>query len=52
MKAGATLIQSYTGFIYGGPMWPRRLQRELVAKARAANLTSIVEVIGSGADAS
>jgi dihydroorotate dehydrogenase len=49
MKAGATLIQSYTGFIYGGPMWPRRLQRELAAKVRTANLSSIVEVIGSGA---
>jgi dihydroorotate dehydrogenase len=44
LKAGATLIQSYTGFIYGGPMWPRRLQRELAAKLRAAGLTSIEQV--------
>ena len=25
LDAGATLIQAYTGFIYGGPAWPRRI---------------------------
>jgi dihydroorotate dehydrogenase len=29
LKAGATLVQAYTGFIYGGPLWPRRVVREL-----------------------
>lgn len=24
-KAGADLVQAYTGFVYGGPMWPRRI---------------------------
>lgn len=28
-KAGATLVQAYTAFVYGGPLWPRRLLREL-----------------------
>ena len=23
LAAGATLVQAYTGFIYGGPLWPR-----------------------------
>jgi dihydroorotate dehydrogenase len=23
-RAGATLVQAYTGFVYGGPLWPRR----------------------------
>lgn len=27
--AGATLLQGYTGFVYGGPLWPARLQRAL-----------------------
>ncbi len=36
LRAGATLVQGYTGFIYGGPGWPRRLQRELAARVRAA----------------
>lgn len=25
LAAGADLVQGYTGFIYGGPLWPRRL---------------------------
>lgn len=25
LDAGATLLQAYTGFIYGGPAWPRRV---------------------------
>ena len=29
LAAGATLLQGYTGFVYGGPAWPARLQREL-----------------------
>lgn len=24
-KAGADLVQAYTGFVYGGPLWPRRV---------------------------
>jgi dihydroorotate dehydrogenase len=29
LDAGATLLQAYTGFVYGGPGWPARLQRAL-----------------------
>jgi dihydroorotate dehydrogenase len=29
LEAGATLIQGYTGFIYEGPFWPRRIVRGL-----------------------
>ena len=25
IKAGADLVQAYTGFVYGGPLWPRRV---------------------------
>lgn len=31
LDAGATLVQAYTGFVYGGPAWPRRVLRELAA---------------------
>lgn len=31
LDAGATLLQAYTAFIYRGPAWVGRLQRELVA---------------------
>jgi len=47
IRAGATLVQAYTGFIYGGPGWPRRVHRELAARVRAANLTSIEQAIGA-----
>jgi dihydroorotate dehydrogenase len=29
LAAGATLLQAYTGFVYGGPLWPSRMQRAL-----------------------
>jgi dihydroorotate dehydrogenase len=27
LASGATLVQAYTGFVYGGPAWPARVQR-------------------------
>ena len=36
LAAGATLLQAYTAFIYEGPGWPRRVQRGLAARIRAA----------------
>ena len=36
LQAGATLVQAYTGFVYGGPGWARRVNRDLAAKLRAA----------------
>jgi dihydroorotate dehydrogenase len=29
LRAGATLVQAYTGFVYGGPLWPRQVVRGL-----------------------
>jgi dihydroorotate dehydrogenase len=31
LAAGATLVQGYTGFIYQGPFWARKINRELAA---------------------
>ncbi|CAN5678902.1 quinone-dependent dihydroorotate dehydrogenase [soil metagenome] len=47
IRAGATLVQAYTGFIYGGPTWPHRLHSELAALVRAAGFESIEQAIGS-----
>ncbi|HEX6338949.1 MAG TPA: quinone-dependent dihydroorotate dehydrogenase [Jiangellaceae bacterium] len=30
--AGATLVQAYTGLVYGGPLWPSRTLRRLAAE--------------------
>jgi dihydroorotate dehydrogenase len=35
LRAGATLVQAYTGFVYGGPLWPRRMHAGLAARLRA-----------------
>ena len=36
LRAGATLVQAYTGFVYGGPLWPRRMHAGLARRFRAA----------------
>jgi dihydroorotate dehydrogenase len=41
LRAGATLVQAYTGFVYGGPLWPRRMHAGLARRARAAGLSSV-----------
>ena len=32
LEAGATLVQAYTGFVYGGPRWPRRIAHALASR--------------------
>ena len=44
LQAGATLVQAYTGFIYGGPLWPRRMHAGLARRARAAGLSSLGDI--------
>jgi dihydroorotate dehydrogenase len=48
IRAGATLVQGYTGFIYGGALWPRQLHRELAVLVRSAGYSSIADAVGSG----
>ncbi|MET9709714.1 quinone-dependent dihydroorotate dehydrogenase [Nocardiopsis alba] len=51
IRAGATLVQGYTGLIYGGPLWPRRIHRGLARLVRSAGYRSIEEAIGVDAPA-
>jgi len=44
LRAGATLVQIYTALIYAGPDLPRRLNRELAVRVRAAGGTSLSEL--------
>lgn len=48
--AGATLVQAYTGFVYGGPLWPSRVNRELADRTREAGRSSIQELVGQEAE--
>ncbi len=47
IAAGATLVQAYTGFIYRGPRWPRRLQDGLARRVHDAGLTSVSQARGT-----
>ncbi|MEV2274995.1 quinone-dependent dihydroorotate dehydrogenase [Nocardiopsis sp. NPDC049922] len=49
IRAGATLVQGYTGLIYGGPLWPRRVHRGLARLVREAGYASVGEAVGSDA---
>ncbi|HWF72230.1 MAG TPA: quinone-dependent dihydroorotate dehydrogenase [Solirubrobacteraceae bacterium] len=47
IRAGATLVQAYTGFVYGGPLWPSRINRGLMEELRARDVGSIQDLVGS-----
>jgi dihydroorotate dehydrogenase len=49
LRAGASLVQLYSAFVYQGPLLPRRLHRGLRAKLREAGKTSLAEVVGQDA---
>lgn len=45
---GASLLQGYTGLIYGGPDWIRDIHKDIAAQIRAHGLSNISEAVGSG----
>ena len=47
ITAGATLLQGYTGFIYGGPLWISDIHRGIANQIHRHGLDSITEAIGS-----
>ena len=47
IRAGASLVQTYTGFIYEGPRMPVKVHRGLVDLLDAAGLDRIGEAVGS-----
>ncbi|RNL83615.1 quinone-dependent dihydroorotate dehydrogenase [Halostreptopolyspora alba] len=49
VRAGATLVQGYTGLVYGGPLWPRRMHKGLTRLLRAAGYASVNDAVGTGA---
>ncbi len=46
IKAGASLIQIYTGFIYGGPSIVREINRYLLQQLDRYNFASIQQAVG------
>ncbi len=47
MRAGADLVQLYTGFIYGGPLLPGRIVRDLSRLCDRENLTRLSDLRNS-----
>ncbi len=48
--AGASLVQLYTGFIYGGPLAPRDIARGLAQRAREAGYRRVQDAVGADVD--
>lgn len=47
--AGASVVQAYTGFVYGGPRFPAHAHAELVDELDALGLDKVSEAVGRGA---
>jgi dihydroorotate dehydrogenase len=43
IRAGATLVQGYTGMIYGGPLWAAGIQRGLARRLRTSTFRTLPE---------
>ncbi len=48
ITAGASLVQTYTGWIYQGPMMVRQVLEGLLQKLEQAGLKSIQDAVGTG----
>ncbi|MDO5669715.1 MAG: quinone-dependent dihydroorotate dehydrogenase [Corynebacterium sp.] len=48
IASGATLLQGYTGFIYGGPDWIRDIHRGIADQIHRHGFADITEAIGCG----
>ena len=51
IRAGATLVQLYTGLVYGGPGTPERIARGLAERARAEGFARVQDAVGADASA-
>jgi dihydroorotate dehydrogenase len=47
MRAGASAVQLYTGFIYGGPNIIRSINERLLERLEADGLRHISEAVGA-----
>lgn len=48
LAAGASLVQLYTGFVYGGPRTARAIAEGLLARMDREGVAHVSEVVGSG----
>lgn len=49
ITAGASLLQGYTGFIYGGGLWAKDIHDGIAARLHAGGFGSLSDAVGSAA---
>jgi dihydroorotate dehydrogenase len=49
ITAGASLLQGYTGFIYGGGLWPKHIHDGITRRLHDGGFTSLSDAVGSAA---
>lgn len=49
IRAGASLVQLYSAFVYGGPPLARQIKQELAACLKADGFSSVEAAIGADA---
>jgi dihydroorotate dehydrogenase len=49
ITAGASLLQGYTGFIYGGGLWPKHIHDGIARRLHDGGFASLSEAVGSAA---
>jgi dihydroorotate dehydrogenase len=49
VRAGASLVQAYTAFVYGGPAWPAEVNRGLADRLSALGAMSVQDLVGTEA---
>ncbi|WP_197283843.1 quinone-dependent dihydroorotate dehydrogenase [Mycobacterium sp. Marseille-P9652] len=49
ITAGASLLQGYTGFVYAGGLWPKRIHDGIAARLREGGFASLGDAVGSAA---
>lgn len=47
IRAGASLVQVYTGFVYEGPALPRMINAHILRRMRADGMSSLDEIVGA-----
>jgi dihydroorotate dehydrogenase len=49
ITAGASLLQGYTGFVYGGGLWAKRIHDGLARRVHERGFASLADAVGSAA---
>ncbi|MEM6108528.1 quinone-dependent dihydroorotate dehydrogenase [Mycobacterium sp. 050272] len=47
ITAGASLLQGYTGFVYGGGLWPKHIHEGIARRLHDGGFASLSEAVGS-----